>query len=376
MLLICRPGRTADDTLATRLNALPVSVGENRILTRQSGENWVAIGIRVHVGFEHLRRANAGNFTAAPRLRIPGRHLVRAYVKNGLVINLPELMVYRWENGRVVEWYPISIGRVTARWHTPLGQLRIVTLERNPTWHRPDWAGGGTVPPGPRNPLGDRWIGLNREGYGLHGTNDPTSIGRTVSHGCIRLFPPHIRELFDAVKVGMPAVITYETITIGQQNGIVYLSVFPDIYGYHSNAVAVARRRLATFGLANALPAAELRRRLRQTDGVAHPILGSPVSLWVNGTRKPLTTGVTFHGGTAYAPLRELATALGAKLTWDANTRAASLTRGINRVTINADATQNFVALGALFVPIRPLAHQLGGIVNFTGSRVYINIGL
>ncbi len=51
----------------------------------------------------------------------------------------------------------------------------------------------------------------------IHGTNDINTIGRMISHGCIRMFPPHIHELFDLVSEGMPVVMTYQTIKIGQQ---------------------------------------------------------------------------------------------------------------------------------------------------------------
>jgi lipoprotein-anchoring transpeptidase ErfK/SrfK len=58
------------------------------------------------------------------------------------------------------------------------------------------------VPPGKWNPLGTRWLGLSRKGYGIHGTNAPKSIGKAASHGCIRLRNSDIEELFDLVSVG------------------------------------------------------------------------------------------------------------------------------------------------------------------------------
>ena len=58
------------------------------------------------------------------------------------------------------------------------------------------------IPPGKANPLGTRWIGLSRKGYGIHGTNNPRSIGRRASHGCIRMRNRDVEELFEMVAVG------------------------------------------------------------------------------------------------------------------------------------------------------------------------------
>ena len=58
------------------------------------------------------------------------------------------------------------------------------------------------IPPGPDNPIGPRWIGLDKKGFGIHGTNEPRSIGRSASHGCIRLRNREVEEFFRMVSVG------------------------------------------------------------------------------------------------------------------------------------------------------------------------------
>ncbi len=67
-----------------------------------------------------------------------------------------------------------------------------------PTWYNP----GKVVGPGPANPLGTRWMGLGFKGYGIHGTNRPSSIGKAASHGCIRMRIPDVEALFALVQVG------------------------------------------------------------------------------------------------------------------------------------------------------------------------------
>ena len=63
------------------------------------------------------------------------------------------------------------------------------------------------VPPGPSNPLGTRWMGLNAPGVGIHGTDAPASIGYSASHGCVRMQVPEAEWLFEHVSVGTPVVI-------------------------------------------------------------------------------------------------------------------------------------------------------------------------
>jgi len=68
----------------------------------------------------------------------------------------------------------------------------------NPTYHHD----GKTIPPGPHNPVGTRWMGLSIKGYGIHGTNEPKSIGKAASHGCIRMAKADLEELYPLVQVG------------------------------------------------------------------------------------------------------------------------------------------------------------------------------
>lgn len=361
-------GRT-EDNLTALLQRFPASVGENKTITWLPGESWVDTGIREHVGYEHLRRANPGGFAAGHTLLIPGRHQVPGLVSDGIVINLPELMDFRLANGIPVAWYPISVGRVADRWHTPEGTWTIINREKNHAWHRPSWAGGGVMPAGPNNPLGDRWIGLSAPGCGLHGTNKPTSIGRTVSHGCIRHFPAHIHELFENVWVGMPVVITYQTITIGRQGGTIYLSVFPDVYSRGTNMPAQVNARLASFGVDGILAPVELERRLKEADGVSRPIFGSDVPVTVNGQPLKCLIGPTIRNGQYFLPLRTVVEQLGGIMTWDSSTKSAVAMRGDKQVAFTIDGQEAFVALNTVFVPIRSLMVNLGGTVDFVPKQ-------
>jgi lipoprotein-anchoring transpeptidase ErfK/SrfK len=126
------------------------------------------------------------------------------------------------EAGRELRRFPVAVGR--PGWETPVGQFRVIELVADPIWEHP--ATGARVPPGPDNPLGSRWIGFHRDcrgrsGFngvevltvegcvssGFHGTPQRESVGRAVSHGCVRLFDEHVRELFELVQMGTPVTV-------------------------------------------------------------------------------------------------------------------------------------------------------------------------
>jgi len=126
------------------------------------------------------------------------------------------------ENGQELRRFPVAVGR--PGWETPVGRFAVIERVADPSWEHP--ATGETVPPGPANPLGSRWIGfhrdcLGRSGFngrehlvvegcvssGFHGTPNRDSVGQAVSHGCVRLFDEHVQELFELVQLGTPVTV-------------------------------------------------------------------------------------------------------------------------------------------------------------------------
>ena len=114
-----------------------------------------------------------------------------------------------YDGTRHVREFGVATGQ--AEYPTPLGTFSIATMQRNPWWIPPpsDWAKDAKpIPPGPGNPLGTRWMGLNQFSVGIHATPDAASIGYSASHGCIRMRIPDAEWLFEQVDVGTPVVIT------------------------------------------------------------------------------------------------------------------------------------------------------------------------
>ena len=112
-----------------------------------------------------------------------------------LVISIPDRKMALIEDGRILRVYMVAVGKQSTP--TPGGTFAVTSRIVKPTWYNH----GHIVRPGPANPLGTRWLGLSR-GYGIHGTNAPTSIGKSASHGCIRMRNRDVEELFELVAVG------------------------------------------------------------------------------------------------------------------------------------------------------------------------------
>jgi len=113
-----------------------------------------------------------------------------------IVVSLLDRKLVLFAGDRVVKIYDVAVGKPSTP--TPEGEFRIINHIPNPTYY----GTGVVVGPGNGNPLGTRWMGLSAKGYGIHGTNVPTSIGKAASHGCIRMRQQDLEALFDLVRVG------------------------------------------------------------------------------------------------------------------------------------------------------------------------------
>jgi lipoprotein-anchoring transpeptidase ErfK/SrfK len=127
-------------------------------------------------------------------------------VKRVLVVSLEDRKLALVEDGQVRKVYTVAVGKASTP--SPTGTFTIERRVANPTYSHD----GKVVPPGPHNPVGTRWMGLSIHGYGIHGTNEPKSIGKAASHGCIRMARPDLDELYALVSAGDTVEL------IGQRN--------------------------------------------------------------------------------------------------------------------------------------------------------------
>lgn len=163
-----------------------------------------------------------------------------------IVINIPQFKLYLYENQILIRQYPIGVGNEVRP--SVLGKTEVINRVVNPTYYPPRWWERGVepIPPGPDNPVGTRWIGLGFPSYGIHGTNNPDSIGKAMSAGCIRMYNADIEELIELVPIGTPVSLIYQTIIVNQDPllNTKTIAVYPDIYNSSSNTVANAKQIL------------------------------------------------------------------------------------------------------------------------------------
>lgn len=127
-----------------------------------------------------------------------------------ITVDRPSFRLRVFKRLKLSKTYKIAVG---SEGHTtPAGMYSITSKQVNPAWHVPNsaWAGdlAGQVIPGgaPNNPLKARWLGL-RDGIGIHGTSEAWSIGTRASHGCLRMHPADVIDLYDRIPMGTPVKI-------------------------------------------------------------------------------------------------------------------------------------------------------------------------
>jgi L,D-transpeptidase catalytic domain len=197
--------------LAKRYDRVPV---DTKLFLRQ-GRPWLS---KERTGLRLDQRGAVRDIIAVlpPSAREPVR-LVQKALKPKLtrrtfgpviVIHRGLNRLYLYTGARFIRFFQVATGQ--SAYPTPLGRFSIAVKWKNPWWYPPasPWAQGAQpVPPGPGNPLGTRWMGLTAPGVGIHGTPDASSIGYSVSHGCIRMQISQAEWLFDHVNVGTTVFI-------------------------------------------------------------------------------------------------------------------------------------------------------------------------
>ena len=219
-------------------------VGELQVTTSRYEDTIPDIARRFDLGFDEVANANPGVDPWLPgagtRIVLPTQFVLPEAPHEGLVVNLAALRVYYFpkpgkDGRRVMYTYPIGIGKVG--WATPAGTTKIVSKRKDPYWTPPasvrkEHAAEGDplparVPPGPDNPLGTRAMNLGWPTYLIHGTNKPAGVGVRASHGCIRMLPEDIDQLYEMVPVGTKVTVVNQPIVYRWQRDALYLQAYP-----------------------------------------------------------------------------------------------------------------------------------------------------
>jgi L,D-transpeptidase ErfK/SrfK len=264
----------------------------------QNGDSLTRIGARFGVNIPVLAAANGLSSSSWLRegqsMIIDNRHIVPEVVSDGILINIPQRMLYLFKQEKVTRAYPVGLGRPD--WPTPTGSFTVASKEENPVWDVPksiqeEMRREGKivqeqVPPCPENPLGKHWMGLSISGFGIHGTIAPASIYRFQTHGCIRLHPDDIAALFEEVTRGTVARFIYQRVIVARTADRVFLEVHRDVYGKQPDALAalVAAARAGNF--ASLLDWEKAKAIIAHQEGIAREITKKAASDGANPSRE------------------------------------------------------------------------------------------
>lgn len=277
-------------------------VGFAQVHTVGKNETLLDIARLYGLGFNEIELFHPGADPWIPEpgsdLAVPTEWILPLTKHQGIVINLPEMRLYRFfPRIRAVKTYPVGIGEQAGK--TPEGTCWVVDRNVDPIWFVPaslrEKYEVSMIPPGLENPLGKYWLGLSRKGYGIHGTNFAWCVGRAVSNGCIRLYPEHIEQLFRETPAGTWVEIVYEPVKVGFRRGEIFVEVHPDLYGRIHRMEEYAVQRLQESVSLRCVSMERLRTALEECNGVPVAV-GSLKDL--EGSENPLV----WNSGRACSP--------------------------------------------------------------------------
>jgi L,D-transpeptidase ErfK/SrfK len=248
-LILTTPARATVYELSTPDQQV---VGEDLTITTVYEDTLYDLARKYSLGSEEVIRVNPGIDPWLPgagkQVIIPGRHILPAGPREGIVVNLPEHRLYYFPKPErvkgklqhaIVITYPVSIGKMD--WHTPIGITHVIQKEKDPAWFPPEsvrkeHAANGDplparVPPGPDNPLGAFAMRLaaGNGTYMIHGTNNPIAVGLAVTHGCIRMYPEDVSQLFPLIPVGAQVRLTNDPVKVAWVDGELLLEAHPPV---------------------------------------------------------------------------------------------------------------------------------------------------
>ncbi|MDR2214259.1 MAG: L,D-transpeptidase family protein [Nevskiaceae bacterium] len=231
------------DTHRFEIEATDDVVGQLQVTVANKEDTLSDIARRFNVGYEEIVRANPKVDPWLPRagteVVVPTQFVLPNAPREGIVINVAAMRIYYFQpvkkgEKQVVYTHPIGIGKVG--WSTPEGATKVISKQKDPVW-RPtasiiaEHKKNGeilpaVVPAGPDNPLGRYKLTLGWASYLIHGTNKPYGVGLRSSHGCIRLYPEDIEQVFGMVTPGTKVRVVNQPFVFGWHEDQLYLQAY------------------------------------------------------------------------------------------------------------------------------------------------------
>ena len=254
-------------------------IGRMQVHTVKAGETLLDIARHYGMGFSELKAYHSEMdpwlLEEGSQLQVPSLWIVPESKHRAIVVNVPEMRLYRFHAKKgTVSTYPVTVGEEETQ--TPLGIFRVVDREVDPEWNIPNKLQykykKKIIPAGDDNPIGKYWLGLSVRGYGIHGTDNPWSVGRILSNGCIRLYPEDIEKLFPDVAKGTVVEIVYDPVKFGYRGGVIFVEVHEDPYGFIEDMEQQARSVAKSRGIEEYVDWEKVDEAIEWKNGVPVPV--------------------------------------------------------------------------------------------------------
>ncbi len=276
------PDGDEPETYSSRL------VGSRGIYTVVKADTLRLVAAKLGVTQRHLRKMNHLDGTVhlkiGQKLAYNNLKIIPRKIENGIIINIPDLTLYYFQQGTLVTSLPVALGSAVKNekniWQTPVGKFKITAKIKDPTWTVPpsiqtEMEEHGKeaiarIPPGPENPLGKYAIRTSIPGILIHSTIRPSSIYSFSSHGCIRLSPNQMKVFFPQIKVNTRGEIIYKPVKLAvTEDGRVFLEVHHDAYHKILNLVTEARQMVEKQKLSGVVDWEKFELVVKQQRGIA-----------------------------------------------------------------------------------------------------------
>ena len=224
-------------------------VGKEFFYTVKKRDSLRMIGAKLGEGWRTIARENGLDpgkpLESGQEIVINTRRIIPKILREGILINIPDRTLYLFKKKKLEMAVPVALGMPTYQdygdWRTPTGRFRILSKMKNPTWHVPPSIQTEMklnkkevlteVPPSGNNPLGKFAFKTSLPGILIHSTIHPESIYHFASHGCIRVNPKNMEEIFPEIPVHAKGEIIYQPVKLAlSDDGRVFIEVHGDIY--------------------------------------------------------------------------------------------------------------------------------------------------
>jgi L,D-transpeptidase ErfK/SrfK len=270
--------------------AADMIIGGETTYVVQKKENLYLIGAKHGVFWKTIARDNNIDINEPLKegsvLKLNTRRIVPKTLDNGIIINIPDRTLYLFKDGTIT-CFPVGLGLLSktgiSDWRTPTGKFYITSKRKDPTWYVPESiqlenAVKGKeieeiVPPGPDNPLGRYALETSIPATLIHATIRPGSVYRYMSHGCIRMLPEHMEQLYPMVNTKTKGEIIYQPVKLAiNDEGRVYLEVRTDVYKKHKSIKEYVSKTIEDRGISDKVDWQKIDKLIQDETGVAEDV--------------------------------------------------------------------------------------------------------